>query len=161
MNDYVDKTVATIDRGKLPRWISDHVRTYQETAGKEGHHWDSTAVRGTGPVPCLLLTTVGRRSGKVTTHPLVYGVDSERYVIVASKGGADTHPQWYYNLLATPEVTLQVGPERFRATAALAAGDERRHLWSLMTTVCPPYVDYQAKTRREIPIFTLRRSPAD
>ncbi len=161
MNDYVDETVAHIDRSELPQWISDHVRTYQESDGKEGHYWDATAVGGSGPVPCLLLTTVGRRSGKATTHPLVYGRDGDRYVIVGSKGGADTHPQWYFNLRAAPTVDVQVGPERFTATATLAAGDERRRLWSLMTRVCPPYEDYQAKTQREIPIFVLQRHRND
>lgn len=161
MNDYVDKTVEDIDRGALPQWITDHVRAYQESDGAQGHYWDATAVGGDGPVPCLLLTTIGRRSGKATTHPLVYGTDGDRYVIVASKGGADTHPQWYFNLRATPRVEVQVGQEKFIATATLASGDERRRLWLLMAGVCPPYTDYQAKTLREIPVFVLRRQTGD
>ena len=161
MNEYLDKTVSDIDAGKLPGWISDHVRTYQETGGENGHLWDATAVGGTGTVPCLLLTIVGRRSGNSTTHPLVYGIDGDRYVIVASKGGGDTHPQWYFNLLARPEVDVQVGPDRFAATAVLAVGDERARLWSLMTTVYPTYVDYQAKTEREIPLFALQPRSGD
>jgi deazaflavin-dependent oxidoreductase (nitroreductase family) len=161
MKDYVDETVANIDRGELPQWISDHVRTYRESGGMQGHYWDATAVGGSGPVPCLLLTTVGRRSGKATTHPLVYGMDGDRYVIVGSKGGADTHPQWYFNLRAAPTVDVQAGPERFTATATLASGDERLRLWSLMTRVYPPYEDYQAKTQREIPIFVLQRQAED
>ncbi len=158
MNDYVDKTVAAIDEGKLPAWITEHVRVYRETAGREGHLWDATAVGGTGPVPCLLLTTSGRRSGQPFTHPLLYGVDGEHFIIVASKGGADTQPQWYFNLLANPAVTVQVGAEVFTANATLATGTEHARLWALMTTLYPPYLDYQAKTSRQIPLFVLSRS---
>jgi deazaflavin-dependent oxidoreductase (nitroreductase family) len=158
MNDDLDKTVSAIDSGRPPDWINEHVRRYRETGGKEGHLWDSTAMGGSGPVPCLLLTTVGRRSGKQMTHPLVYGVDGTRYVIVASKGGADTQPQWYFNLLADPEVTLQVGPDTTPARALLADGAERQRLWKLMTDVYPPYDDYQSKTSRLIPIFALETS---
>ena len=161
MNEYLDKTVSDIDAGKLPGWISDHVRTYQASCGEQGHLWDATAVGGTGTVPCLLVTIVGRRSGKPITHPLVYGIDDGRYVIVASKGGGDTHPQWYFNLLENPEVTVQVGSERFAATAILATGEGRVRLWSLMTAVYPTYVDYQAKTQREIPLFALKRHSGD
>jgi deazaflavin-dependent oxidoreductase (nitroreductase family) len=158
MNDYVDKTVAAIDEGKLPAWITDHVRVYRETAGREGHLWDATAVGGNGPVPCLLLTTIGRRSGQSFTHPLLYGVDGEHYVIVASKGGADTQPQWYFNLLANPAVTVQVGAEVFTANATLATGAEYARLWTLMTALYPPYLDYQAKTSRQIPLFALSKA---
>jgi deazaflavin-dependent oxidoreductase (nitroreductase family) len=158
MNDYVDETVTALDDGELPGWISDHVRAYQASGGAQGHMWDSTAVGGSGLVPCLLLTTVGRRSGKHYTHPLLYGVDGDRFIIVASKGGADTQPQWYFNLLAHTAVTVQVQAEVFTATAAKASGQERSRLWTLMTTVYPPYLEYQAKTAREIPIFVLERS---
>ena len=114
-----------------------------------------TAVGGSGLVPCLLLTTVGRRSGKPYTHPLLYGLDGHSLVIVASKGGADRQPQWYFNLLAQPVVTVQVKAEKFSARATLVQGQGRAELWQLMTAVYPTYSDYQAKTAREIPLFRL------
>ncbi|MFP6781342.1 MAG: nitroreductase/quinone reductase family protein, partial [Gammaproteobacteria bacterium] len=77
------------------------------------------------------------------------------YLIVGSKGGADTDPGWYFNLLASPAVELQVGKEKFVATARLAEGAEHERLWSIMTKVFPPYITYQNKTSRRIPIFVL------
>ncbi len=157
MSEEVDRTVRELEGGHLPAWISDHLQAYQASGGTEGHLWDAAAVGGEGQYPCLLLTTVGRRSGKTYTHPLIYGVDGERFVIVASKGGSDTQPAWYFNLLAAPDIVLQVGTDRFAARAALAQGAERARLWALMTSVYPPYADYQSKTTREIPIFALER----
>src|SRR5690606_18329159 len=114
----------------------------------------STEFGGDGLQTCLLLKTVGRRSGKTYVHPLLYGQDGKNYVIVGSKGGADTHPSWYFNLLATPTVEVQVGPDELQVRATLATGAERVRLWALMTSVYPPYVDYQARTTREIPLFS-------
>ena len=90
MNEYLDNVVNGLDVGSVPSWIAEHVKVYESTGGREGHMWDSSAVGGKGPVPCLLLTTVGRKSGKPYTHPLLYGVDGKNHVIVASKGGSDT-----------------------------------------------------------------------
>ncbi len=157
MNDYVDRTVKAIDDGQLPQWITDHVREYQESSGKRGHLWDSTAVGGSGLAECLLLTTVGRSTGRTYTHPLLYGLDGDRVLIVASKGGADTHPQWYFNLLAAPRVTVQIASEIFPASARLAEGPERDRVWSIVTITYPPYIDYQAQTTRQIPVFILER----
>ena len=124
---------------------------------REGHLWDPTAVAGRGLVPCLLLTTVGRKSGKSYTHPLLYGLDGVNQVIVASKGGSETQPQWYFNLLANPIITVQVKAEKFSARAILAEGATRERLWKLMTEVHPAYSDYQAKTSRELPVFSLEK----
>ncbi|MGE0486458.1 MAG: nitroreductase family deazaflavin-dependent oxidoreductase [Gammaproteobacteria bacterium] len=157
-NDPADDAVATLATGAVPDWIQDHLREYRESGGARGHLWDATAFGGDGPLPCLLLTTSGRRSRKVVTHPLLYGTDGDRYVIVGSKGGADTHPAWYFNLLAEPRVEVQVGADVFAADATLASGAERARLWDLMTAVYPPYLAYQAKTAREIPIFVLARA---
>ena len=112
---------------------------------------------GRGLVPCLLLTTVGRKSGKSYTHPLLYGLDGVNQVIVASKGGSETQPQWYFNLLANPIITVQVKAEKFSARAILAEGATRERLWKLMTEVHPAYSDYQAKTSRELPVFSLEK----
>jgi deazaflavin-dependent oxidoreductase (nitroreductase family) len=125
-------------------WVAEHVRRYIETDGEEGHIW-----RG---VPTLILTTVGRRSGKPRRLALIYGEDAGRYVVVASKGGADEHPEWYLNLLANPEVLVQVRADRFRANARTATAEEHAALWPRMAEIWPAYNDYQAKTTRPIPL---------
>ncbi|HEY6029796.1 MAG TPA: nitroreductase family deazaflavin-dependent oxidoreductase [Gaiellaceae bacterium] len=127
----------------------EHVRRYRETGGEVGHIWNG--------VPTLLLTTTGRRSGEQRTTPLIYGQDGDRYVVVASKGGAPRHPAWYLNLSAKPDVELQVAAQRFRARARTAAANERERLWKLMAGIWPAYDDYQAKTEREIPLVVLER----
>ena len=127
----------------------EHVRVYRETAGKRGYHWRGTTI--------LLLTTEGRTSGEARTTPLIHRTDGDRWVIVASKGGAPANPSWFENLRANPEATIQVRGEEVPVSATTAAGDERSRLWSLMTEVWPAYADYQAKTDREIPVVVLTR----
>lgn len=141
----------------LPKWMSEHLRHYLESDGADGHMWDSSAVGGPGPVPTLLLTTTGRRSGQPLVLPLIYGKADSGYVVIASKGGAPKHPAWYLNLVAQPAVEVQVGAERFRATARTATGEERATLWKKMLAIYPPYNPYQAKTHREIPVVVLER----
>ncbi len=141
----------------LPQWIGEHLRRYVESDGADGHLWDTTAVGGPGPVPTLLLTTSGRRSGQPIIMPLIYGEVDGKYVVVASKGGAPTHPGWYLNLVAQPAVEVQVIADRFRATARTATGAERARLWQTMAAIYPPYNAYQAKTQREIPVVVLDR----
>ena len=131
-------------------WQAEHARRYLETNGEDGHLW-----RG---VSTLLLTTTGRRSGAPYTTPLIYGEDNGRYIIVASKGGAPAHPQWYRNLIAQPEVGVQVGADRFRARARTASPEEKPVLWTLMTRIWPAYDEYQARTSRDIPVVILERT---
>jgi deazaflavin-dependent oxidoreductase (nitroreductase family) len=131
-------------------WVAEHTRKYVETNGEDGHIWNG--------VPTLALTTTGRRSGKLHRTMLIYGRDGDRYIVVASKGGADEHPQWYRNLQANPEVQVQVGAERFPARARTATGDERSRLWKLMAEIWPAYNQYQTKTSREIPVVILERT---
>jgi deazaflavin-dependent oxidoreductase (nitroreductase family) len=128
---------------------AEHVRVYRETAGARGYHWRGTTI--------LLLTTTGRTSGEPRTTPLIQRVDGDRWVVVASKGGAPDHPGWYKNLLADPEATIQVQADEVPVVATTAAGDERARLWSLMTEVWPDYDDYQRKTDREIPVVVFTR----
>jgi hypothetical protein len=113
----VDQTVRDLEAGKTPAWIVEHLRLYLESGGAEGHMFDSSVGGGVGLVPSLLLTTVGRRSGEKRTSPLIYGTAGEAYVVISSKGGADTQPGWYLNLRANPAVEVQVAKERFPARA--------------------------------------------
>ena len=135
-------------------WIAEHIRLYQ-TDPEKAHIWDSTVVGGPGPLPTLLLTTTGRKSGKPRPLPLIYGEHGEGYVIIASKGGAPDHPLWFVNLQAKPECTLQVGSKAVSARARIAEGDERTQLWEQMRAIYPPYDAYQKATEREIPVVVL------
>jgi deazaflavin-dependent oxidoreductase (nitroreductase family) len=128
----------------------EHVRVYRETGGENGHIWKEGSTT-------LLLTTMGRRSGEPRTTPLIYARDGDRYVIVASQGGAPNDPGWYRNLVKEPEVELQVGPEVFRARARTAEGEERERLWRLANQVWPHYDEYATRTERTIPVVVLER----
>ncbi len=127
----------------------EHVRRYRETGGEEGYEWQGTT--------CLLLTTVGRKTGEPRTLPLIFQDDDGRAVVVASRGGAPQHPAWYLNLRANPEVELQIKADDFSAIARDAGGEERERLWKVMTSVWPAYDDYQAKTDRQIPVVVIER----
>jgi proline iminopeptidase len=129
----------------------EHVRRYQETDGEVGHIWR----RGS---KILLLTTKGRTTGEQRTTPLIYEEDGDRYVIVASKGGAPEHPGWYRNLTKEPAVELQVKGEVFPARARIATGEERERLWELAAQQWPAYDEYQTRTDREIPVVVLERT---
>jgi deazaflavin-dependent oxidoreductase (nitroreductase family) len=130
-------------------WVAEHVQRYIETNGEDGYIW-----RG---APTLILTTLGRRSGKPRRLALIYGADGDRYVVVASKGGAAQHPEWYLNLRDNPEVLVQVKADRFRARARTATPQEREALWPEMVKIWPDYAKYQAKTDRQIPLVILER----
>ena len=142
---------------KLPDWMQKHLDAYLATDGAEGHMWDSAPVGGPGPIPTLLLTTTGRKSGKPSLLPLIYGDSEAGPVIIASKGGAPTHPAWYLNLEANPEVEVQILGDRFKARARTVTGAARQELWEQLARIYPPYNDYQAKTSREIPVVVLER----
>jgi deazaflavin-dependent oxidoreductase (nitroreductase family) len=128
---------------------AEHVRVYRETAGQRGYDWRGTTI--------LLLTTKGRNSGEPRTTPLIQRADGERWVVVASKGGAPANPSWYENLQSDPDATIEVRDEIVPVQASTAAGEERERLWSLMTEVWPAYDEYQTKTDREIPVVVLSR----
>lgn len=106
----------------------------------------------------LLLTHTGAKSGRSYTTPLAYTRDGDRLVIIASKGGAPAHPSWYYNLLAHPDVTVEVGDDTFPVHAAVTSGTERRRLYDQQAAQYPGFKEYEAKTTREIPVFVLTRS---
>jgi deazaflavin-dependent oxidoreductase (nitroreductase family) len=106
----------------------------------------------------LLLTTKGARTGETRTSPLAYTRDGDRIVIIASKGGAPTHPAWYHNLIANPRVSVELGGERFEALATVEPEPERRRLYDQHSEVYPGFREYEAKTTRVIPVITLRRA---
>ncbi len=140
---------------ELPAWIKDHLTRYLATDGADGYLWDASLGGGKGMVPTLLLTTIGRKSGKSLTLPLIFGRSGKNYVVVASKGGAPTHPAWYLNLQASPEVHVQVKAEKFTAHARSANAEERAVLWPKMVEIYGPYAQYQTKTDRQIPVVIL------
>lgn len=107
--------------------------------------------------PLLLLTTTGARSGKPFTTPLVYTRDGDRIVIIASKGGAPTHPAWFHNLKAHPTVTLEIGKEKFQAKATITTDPERQRLFDAQARVMPNFNEYQKATTRQIPVIALER----
>ena len=107
--------------------------------------------------PMMILTTTGAKSGQPRTMPLVYTTDGDRYVIIASKGGAPTNPDWFRNLVANPEVTVEVGTEKFQAKATVAEEPERTRLYDAQATLMPGFAEYQQKTTRQIPVVVLER----
>ncbi len=137
-----------------PSWITDHIKLYLEDPDK-AHMWDSAPVGGPGVLPTLLLTTTGRKSGEPRMLPLLYQQVDAGFVIIASKGGAPSHPAWFLNLLENPGCEIRVGSDYYRVTARIAEGDERAELWQVMVDLYAPYDEYQAKTDRQIPVVVL------
>ena len=130
-------------------WVADHIRRYIETGGLDGHIWRR--------VPTLLLTTIGRRTGTRRRTALIYGMDGDDYIVVASKGGHPNHPLWYENLIVEPKVEVQVGSTIFQADAT-SINDQScyEHLWHKMVTIWPGFDQYKLKTSRTIPLVRLR-----
>jgi deazaflavin-dependent oxidoreductase (nitroreductase family) len=108
--------------------------------------------------PLLLLTTTGARSGQPRVAPLAYTSDNGRLVVIASKGGAPTHPDWFHNLRANPEVTVEVGKETFPARATIPEGAERQRLFEQMAAQMPNFAEYQRNTTRKLPVIVLERA---
>jgi deazaflavin-dependent oxidoreductase (nitroreductase family) len=127
----------------------EHVDRYRETDGVVGHDWCGTR--------CLILTTIGRKTGMVRDHPLIYSNYGDSFAIVASYAGSPEHPAWYLNLAAAPHVEVQIRGDRFGATARTVEGDERTQVWKLMTETWPNYVEYTKRTSRVIPVVVLDR----
>lgn len=120
------------------------------------HHGQITSGPFTGR-SLLLLTTRGRKTGRKRTNPLAYTRDADRFVVIASKGGAPTNPDWYWNLRAEPYVLVEVGPERFEAVASVPRGAERRRLYDAHAARMPAFKEYERRTTREIPVVLLDR----
>ncbi len=129
----------------------EHVERYEATDGAEGYVWQNGTT-------ILLLHTTGRTSGRDYTHPLIFREHDGAYLVVASKGGAPEPPEWFLNLTANPDVTVQVKADTFAARARVATPEEKPQLWKLMAEAWPAYDDYQEKTDREIPVVVLERT---
>ena len=105
--------------------------------------------------PLLLLTSTGAKSGETRTSPVVHTRDGDRYVIIASKAGADTNPNWFHNLVANPRATIEVGADTIPVVATVAEGDERTRLYDAQAALMPNFAEYAEKTTRQIPVFIL------
>jgi F420H(2)-dependent quinone reductase len=125
-----------------------HAGVYRATGGK--------LFGRMGKSPILLLNTMGRKSGKKRTSPLLYVMDGDDFVIIASKGGASAHPAWYLNLMANPEATVEIGDREVQVEAEEADPEDKTRLWQKMVEMYPAYDAYQEKTEREIPLLVLR-----
>jgi deazaflavin-dependent oxidoreductase (nitroreductase family) len=125
------------------------IEEYRANKGKVGGQFANA--------PLLLITATGAKTGRKLTFPLAYSRDGERLVIIASKAGAAHNPDWYHNLVANPEITVELGSEKFRARASLVTGEERDRLFQNQARQMPVFNDYQKKTTRQIPVFVLER----
>jgi F420H(2)-dependent quinone reductase len=134
------------------QWVRDQVEEYESSHGERGN-----TLRDSG-LPVIIVTSRGNKSGKLRKTPLMRVEHDGEYLLVASQGGAPTHPVWYYNLKADPEaVTVQDGPEPFDVVVRELDGDERAVWWERAVAAFPPYAEYQTKTDRIIPVFLATR----
>jgi F420H(2)-dependent quinone reductase len=135
------------------KWVRDQVELYESSGGQQGNTLADTGL------PVVIVTTRGNKSGRVRKTPLMRVEHDGEYVLIASKGGAPSHPVWYYNLKADPKaVVIQDGPEPFAVEVRELDGDERARWWERAVAAYPPYSEYQQKTQREIPVFLATRS---
>jgi deazaflavin-dependent oxidoreductase (nitroreductase family) len=130
-------------------WNQAIIDEFRANSGKVGGRFEGRTL--------LILHTVGAKSGQERINPTAYVRDGDRLVIIASKGGAPSNPDWYYNILANPLVTVEVGTEKFQAQAEITQEPERTRLFNLMVGMMPGFADYQQKTTRVIPVITLTR----
>src|ERR1700760_3025487 len=137
-------------------WVSEHLETYLTSGGTRGHIMDVSAVGGRALTTHCLIRCVGRKSGKVTVKPLIYGNVGGEIVIVASKGGADDNPEWYLNIRESETIGVQIATQAFEATWREPEYEERHQVWSYMTHLFPPYLGYQTSTTRHIPVVMLK-----
>jgi deazaflavin-dependent oxidoreductase (nitroreductase family) len=126
-----------------------NIEEFRRNHGRVGGYFEGA--------PLLLLHTVGRRSGRPRVHPVMYLKDGERYVVFASKGGADTHPDWYYNLVAHPDAQVEVGDETIDVHAEEIRGRQHDAIYQRQATLYPQFAEYQRKTKRIIPVIALTK----
>jgi deazaflavin-dependent oxidoreductase (nitroreductase family) len=154
-NAMSDQSSADI-RATRRDFITEHREMYLRSGGTEGHIVDITAVGGHSFTTHCLIKYTGRKSGKIFITPLIYGDIGGEVVIVASKGGADSHPAWYLNIKDSTTLDFQIATQAFRASWREPRGAERDKVWSFMVDVFPAYAKYQASTAREIPLVMMK-----
>jgi len=130
-------------------WVRDQVELYESSGGTKGNTLADTGM------PVVIITNRGARSGKIRKTPLMRVEHDGTYAIIASQGGAPTHPLWYHNVVANPDVEVQDGPHKQAMRAREVTGEERSQWWARAVAAYPPYADYQLKTERQIPVFVL------
>ena len=150
-----DAEAASI-RAERGGWVSEHLRTYLGSGGTRGHIVDVSSVGGHALTTHCLLRCTGRKSGKTHVVPLIYGNIGGEIVVVASKGGADSNPEWYLNIRESETVDVQIATQAFEATWREPEYEERHGVWAYMTHLFPPYLGYQTSTTRHIPVVMLR-----
>lgn len=133
------------------------MNAWNKQISEEFHAHDGKVGGAFEGIPLLLLTTTGARSGQRYRLPPGYLPAGKRLIIFATRGGSPNNPGWYYNLLAQPEVTVEVGTEAFDITAVVLTGEERDHLYARQVEQAPVFTEYQAKTTRRIPVIALLR----
>ena len=150
-----DESSAEI-RDSRKNWMVEHREMYLRSGGAEGHIMDLTAVGAFRFGTHCLIKYTGRNSGRSYITPLCYGVSGGEVLIIASKGGADQHPDWYLNLREHTEIPFQIGTQAFRGTWREPAGAERDKLWQVMVDCYPFYANYQKSTQRVIPVIAMQ-----
>ena len=133
-------------------WVRDQVQAYEGSGGTKG-----TTLRDTG-LPVVIVTNRGAKTGAVRKTPLMRVEHDGGYLAVGSKGGAPQNPVWVYNLRANPDVELQDGPDKWSMTARELTGEEREQWWERAVAAFPPYIEYQKRTTRLIPVFLLEKT---
>ncbi len=136
--------------GRTRDWNASIIEEFRANGGKVGGPFEGRTL--------LLLHTTGAKTGQARTNPVAYMADGDRFVIFASKAGAPTNPDWYHNLIAHPDVTIEVGTETFPARARVTTGDEHDELWTRQVKLIPAFGEYQSKTERTIPVVVLERT---
>ncbi|WP_018252674.1 nitroreductase family deazaflavin-dependent oxidoreductase [Salinispora mooreana] len=128
-------------------WNEKIIKEFRENGGQVGGQFAGA--------PLLLLHTVGAKSGQPRLNPMMYQKLDRGYAVFASKAGAPSHPDWYHNLRAHPQVKAEIGTDTLDLVARVAAGDERERIWSAQKDAFPGFAEYEAKTTREIPVVVL------
>ncbi|MDH5568094.1 MAG: nitroreductase family deazaflavin-dependent oxidoreductase [Myxococcales bacterium] len=128
-------------------WNAKIIEEFRAHGGRVGGHFEGA--------PLLLLNSIGARSGKERVSPLMYQAVGDAYAVFASKGGAPSHPDWYHNLIATPDITIEVGTLTVPVRARIADGVERDSIWETQKQRYPGFADYEASTTRQIPVVIL------
>lgn len=146
-NEQAADNTSTDNPEDILGFMRDHIRRYLATNGADGHMMNG--------YPCLVLTTTGKKTGEPRQAAVIYGTDGDNHIIIGSKGGSDTPPAWFVNLLANPRAQIQVLDRQLDVQMRIAEGAERERLWQQMVKIFPPYADYQQKTDRVLPVVVL------